>query len=173
MAFASIASLTTAVPLRPGAGASPDAAPICRFAAAGWTRTLHSGQERLRAVLVVAEIALALILLTGAGLMIQSVLRLRAVDPGFRPDNVVALTVNLPQSRYRSAAALHAFHRDTVGQLAALPEVEVAGAVNWRPLGEILMQRRLSDRRRPVATRCHRGQNSGQSAVTSAPWAFG
>jgi putative ABC transport system permease protein len=59
-------------------------------------RTLQSGQERLRAALVVAEIALALILLTGAGLMIQSVLRLRAVDPGFRPENVVALTVNLP-----------------------------------------------------------------------------
>ena len=139
LAFATIASLTTAVLF----GLAP-ALRLTRHRFAGSLlpggRTLHSGQERLRAALVVAEIALALILLTGAGLMIQSVLRLRAVDPGFRPDNVVALTVNLPPSRYRSAAALHAFHRETLTQLAALPEVEVAGAVNWRPLGESLMQ---------------------------------
>jgi len=139
LAFATIISLTTAVVF----GLAP-ALRLTRHRFAGSLlpggRTPHSGQERLRAALVVAEIALALILLTGAGLMIQSVLRLRAVDPGFRPENVVALTVNLPQSRYRSAATLHAFHREMLAQLAALPDVEVAGAVNWRPLGESLMR---------------------------------
>ena len=102
-------------------------------------RSYSGGQERLRAGLVVAEIALALILLTGAGLMLQSVIRLRAVDPGFHPDNVVAVTLTLPQSRYRSIAATHAFHRDMLAQLAALPEAEAAGAVNSRPLGEMLL----------------------------------
>jgi predicted permease len=103
-------------------------------------RSQPGGQERLRAGLAVAEIALALILLTGAGLMLQSVIRLRSVDPGFRPDNVVAVTLNLPQSRYRSAEAMHAFHRDLLVQLTAMPEVEAAGAVNWRPLGEMLLR---------------------------------
>ena len=103
-------------------------------------RSRPSGQERLRGGLVVAEIALALMLLTGAGLMVQSLMHLRSVDPGFRPDNVLALTLNLPPSRYRSIEAIHGFHRDLLAQLAALPEVEAAGAVNWRPLGEMLMR---------------------------------
>jgi predicted permease len=139
LAFTSIASLATALLF----GLAP-ALRMTRRRFAGSLlpggRTVAGGQDRLRAVLVVAEIALALILLTGAGLMLQSVLHLRAVDSGFRPDNVVALTLNLPQSRYRSTEALHGFHRDLLAELAALPEVEAAGAVNWRPLGEMLMR---------------------------------
>jgi putative ABC transport system permease protein len=99
-------------------------------------RMLQGGQERLRAALVVGEIALALTLLTGAGLMLKSFLRLRAVDPGFRPDHAVALTVNLPGSRYSTVQKVHAFHHDTLARLSSLPDVVVAGAVNWRPLGE-------------------------------------
>jgi putative ABC transport system permease protein len=98
-------------------------------------RMLQGGQERLRAALVVGEIALALTLLTGAGLMLKSFLRLRAVDPGFRPDHVVTLTVNLPGSTYSTVQKVHAFQHDTLARLSSLPDVVVAGAVNWRPLG--------------------------------------
>ena len=84
LAFATIASLMTGFVF----GLAP-ALRLTRRRFAGSLlpggRTLQSGQERLRAALVVGEIALALMLLTGAGLMIKSFLRLRAVDPGFRP----------------------------------------------------------------------------------------
>ena len=94
-----------------------------------------NGQERFRAALVVAEIALALVLLTGAGLLARSFLRLRAVDPGFHPDNVVRLSVELPDSTYGSPAELHAFHEDMLARLRALRGVAAAGIVNWLPLG--------------------------------------
>lgn len=98
-------------------------------------RTVVRGQEGFRAALVVAEIALALVLLTGAGLLAKSFLRLRAVDPGFRPDNVVRLSVELPESTYDDPAELHAFHEDMLSRLGALPGVDAAGIVNWLPLG--------------------------------------
>jgi len=104
----------------------------------------HSGRtstgrgERLRSTLVVAEISLALILLTGAGLMLKSFLRLRAVDPGFHAENVLTMTVELPDSIYRTAPQIQAFHHQILAKLAALPGAVTAGAVNWKPLGGML-----------------------------------
>jgi predicted permease len=98
------------------------------------------GQERLRAALVIAEIALALVLLTGAGLMLESFLRLRAIDPGFHPNNVMTLTVDLPESTYPTADRMQAFHHALLQRLAVLPSVTDASAVNWRPLGTMLMR---------------------------------
>ena len=103
-------------------------------------RSAPGRQERLRAVLVVTEIALALILLTGAGLLTKSFLRLRAVDPGFQPENIATLTVDLPDARYRTPADLRRFHADMLAKLAALPDVTSAGAVNWRPFGNVLIR---------------------------------
>jgi predicted permease len=99
-------------------------------------RGVMRGPERFRAVLVVGEIALALVLLTGAGLLAKSFLRLRAVDPGFNPANVVRLSVELPRSTYHSAAQLQAFHEDMLARIGALPGVAAAGVVNWLPLGD-------------------------------------
>jgi predicted permease len=103
-------------------------------------RVSPAGQERLRAAFVVAEIALALVLLTGAGLMLKSFVRLRAVDPGFDTANVVSLSVELPQSVYSSPERLKVFHQDMIARLSALPDVVSAGAVNWRPLGTMLIR---------------------------------
>jgi putative ABC transport system permease protein len=99
------------------------------------TRSTPGGHERFRAVLVVAEIALALVLLTGAGLLARSFIKLRSVDPGFRTDNVVRLAVELPESTYATTAMVHAFHQDMLARLAGLPDVVAAGVVNWVPLG--------------------------------------
>ena len=99
-------------------------------------RAVMKGQERFRAALVIGEIALALVLLAGAGLLVESFLRLRAVDPGFNPDNVVRLSVELAPSTYRSAAQLQAFHEDMLARLGTLPGVAAAGIVNWLPLGD-------------------------------------
>ncbi len=99
--------------------------------------SIAGGHERFRGALVIGEIALALVLLTGAGLMMKSFLRLRAVDTGFRTDNVVRLSVELPQPTYSTPERLQAFHQSMLGRLTVLPDVVAAGLVNWMPLGEM------------------------------------
>jgi putative ABC transport system permease protein len=100
-------------------------------------RSAVSGQERFRAALVVGQVALALVLLTGAGLMAKSFLRLRAVDPGFRTDNVIRMSLDLPETVYPTPERLHAFHQEMLRRLSALPDVAAVGVVNWLPLGDM------------------------------------
>jgi predicted permease len=102
--------------------------------------TLTARRERLRSILVVSEIALALVLLTGAGLMLKSFIRLRAMDPGFRPENILTMTVDLPDTKYKTTTAIQAFHADILARLSNLPGVAAAGAVNWMPLQPVLME---------------------------------
>ena len=101
-------------------------------------RTFTGRHEGLRSILVVAEVALALVLLTGAGLMLKSFLRLRAVNPGFRAENVFTMTVELPDGVYHTASQIQDFHTRTLARLSGLPGVVSAGAVNWSPLGGLL-----------------------------------
>jgi putative ABC transport system permease protein len=109
-------------------------------AALGESGRTHSGRrEGLRGALVVAEVALALVLLTGAGLMLKSFLRMRAVNPGFHAENVLTMTVDLPDSLYRGASDMKAFHERTLERLSRLPGVSHAGAVNWLPLAGALI----------------------------------
>jgi putative ABC transport system permease protein len=97
-------------------------------------------RQRLRSVLVVSEIALALVLLTGAGLILKSFMHTRAVDPGFRTQNVLTMTVDLPDSTYSKATAILAFHASMLAKLSNLPGVVTAGAVNWMPLQPVLVR---------------------------------
>ena len=101
-------------------------------------RTLTRSHEGIRGALTISEIALALILLTGAGLMLKSFLRLRSVDPGFSTQRLITLTVDLPDSNYRAAAQLQAFHTRTMAELSRLPGVLAAALVNYLPLAEEL-----------------------------------
>jgi putative ABC transport system permease protein len=103
-------------------------------------RTFGGGHERLRGVLVVAEIALALVLLAGAGLMMQSFLRMRAVDAGFNTDNVLRMSVELPSAKYASAEQVQLFHQAMLERLVAVRGVAAAGLVNWLPLGDMYLQ---------------------------------
>jgi putative ABC transport system permease protein len=102
-------------------------------------RSVVPGDLRLRKSLVVVELALALVLLTGAALLTNSLLRTRAIDTGFHPRNVLATTVDLPKSVYREAPQMKAYHQRVLDQLAALPGVVSTGAVNWRPLGGFVL----------------------------------
>ena len=104
--------------------------------AGGRTNTVRS--EGLRSVLVVLEIAMALVLLTGAGLMLKSFARMRSVNPGFRAGNVLTMTVDLPDSVYRTTHEIKAFHARTLDKLANLPGVAAVGAVNWMPFAGAL-----------------------------------
>jgi putative ABC transport system permease protein len=110
-----------------------------RDSLAASTRIAGRMQARLRSALMVSELALALVLLAGAGLMVKSFLRMRAVDPGFRPENVLTLVVSLPDSIYHTAAAKHEFQARLLEKLTALPGVTAAGAVDLRPMGEFML----------------------------------
>jgi putative ABC transport system permease protein len=105
--------------------------------AASWREGVWatSGSDRLRQGIVVLEVALALVLLVGAGLLVRSLLRLNAVDPGFQPAHVMTMTVDLPVARYRAVAQLHDFDTRLLASLSSMPDVASAGAVNWMPLG--------------------------------------
>jgi putative ABC transport system permease protein len=90
--------------------------------------------QRLRNVFVVAEIALALALLAGAGLTLKSFWRLQAVDPGFNPDGVMTMQLMLPFTTHPKISDRAAFFRQVLERLRALPGVAAAGAVSRIPM---------------------------------------
>jgi putative ABC transport system permease protein len=92
------------------------------------------GGRWIRSALVVSEIALALVLLIGAGLMIKSFARLTAVNAGFNPRDVLALDLSLPPSRYPKAAQQREFFEQVSQHVASIPGVESLGATNCLPL---------------------------------------
>jgi len=90
--------------------------------------------RRLRSLLVVSEVTLALVLLVGAGLMIKSFIVLQRVDPGFKPENVLSLRVLLPPEKYAEPQQKRNFFTELVQRAGALPGVEAVGAVTYLPL---------------------------------------
>jgi putative ABC transport system permease protein len=88
----------------------------------------------LHTVFVTAETALALLLLIGAGLLMRSFERLRSVDLGFVPDNLISVTLDFPPTRYKSAELLHDVQRRLSARIAAIEGVRSSAAVNWIPL---------------------------------------
>ena len=97
--------------------------------AEGWRR------NRLRALLVVSEVALSLVLLAGAGLMLRSLQRLRGVDPGFNPSHVLTVKLSLPGSHYAGGEQRTALFERLIEQVKAMPGVRAAGVVFSLPLG--------------------------------------
>src|SRR5437867_6002937 len=89
--------------------------------------------HRLRGAFVAAEIALALVLLIGAGLLIKSFSRLQSVDPGFDASNVLTMTVSVPSWKYETDRKVIDFFKQAVSQLRTLPDVEAAGAISFLP----------------------------------------
>ncbi len=84
---------------------------------------------------MIAELALSVVLLVGAGLFLRSFIRLYEVDPGFSPTHVLTLALNLPDKKYPSDAHREAFFRKLLDRIEPLPGVESAGAVYGLPLG--------------------------------------
>jgi putative ABC transport system permease protein len=107
------------------------------------TRSATAG-GRLRQVLMVTEIALSLVLLAGAGLLIKSFIRLRAVDPGFQTENVLAMSVDLSPSEYRSPELCLDFLDRTLRRVAGIPGVRSSGAINWVPFGSLQLTSRFA-----------------------------
>jgi predicted permease len=101
---------------------------------AGRGRVSGRRSDAVRRTLVVGEVALALLLLVGAGLTLRSVLRIFAVDPGYATENVIAARVDLDGDRYRGNRAKARYLREITGRIAAIPGVERVGVTTTLPL---------------------------------------
>jgi putative ABC transport system permease protein len=87
-----------------------------------------------------AEVALALVLLIGAGLLVRSFEKLRAVDLGFRPGNVLAMSMELNGKPYESAEQIHRFDNDMLQRIANVSGVTAVGLINLLPMSDFLVQ---------------------------------
>jgi len=92
----------------------------------------------LRRTLVVAEVAICMLLLVGAGLLIQTFLRLRAVDPGFDPTGVITAKMSLQGERYATPSDLNRFYDTGLERIRRLPGVRAAAVVNGIPIERAL-----------------------------------
>ncbi|HZH90556.1 MAG TPA: ABC transporter permease [Pyrinomonadaceae bacterium] len=101
----------------------------------GRSSTEGHGRNRLRALLIVAEVALSLLLLVGAGLLVKSFVLLRDVHPGFDAKNVLTMRISLPGARYPEPQQSERFYRELTERVRTLPGVEAAGATVSLPLG--------------------------------------
>jgi putative ABC transport system permease protein len=90
--------------------------------------------HRLRSLLVVSEIALALVLLVGAGLLLRSFLRVLDITPGFEPSNLVTMNVSASGTRYAEDAQVRNFYDQILNRVTNLPGVDAAAVVNNLPL---------------------------------------
>jgi putative ABC transport system permease protein len=100
----------------------------------GRSGTPGNTANRMRRVLVVAEVAFSVILLAGAGLLIRSFMRVLGVDTGFHADKVLTMRIALPQERYSKPEQVREFYSEIVRRVQRLPGVEAAGAANSLPL---------------------------------------
>lgn len=92
-----------------------------------------AGSHYLRNVFVVTQVALALVLLVGAGLLVKSFTRLQSVDAGFNPGNLLTVRINLPFSKYDTDQKRVDFFQQAMTQMRSMPGVESVGAINTAP----------------------------------------
>ena len=124
-------------------GLTAGAAPAWQFTRRDANTMLKQGAERgsssggdgrVRQLLVVSEVALALMLLVGAGLLVRSMAGLRALDPGFDPRNLLTATIDVPEAKYPTIADRVRFFDRVIQNVRALPGVVAASSVDTLPL---------------------------------------
>jgi putative ABC transport system permease protein len=91
-------------------------------------------RRRVRSVLVVAEVALSLVLLAGAGLLLRSFVKLRGVPLGFDSDHLLTLSVALPETKYQTKVQVQSFYHELLDRTQSLPDVKSAAAATGLPL---------------------------------------
>jgi putative ABC transport system permease protein len=117
----------------------------------GRSATAGGPRQRLRSTFVVVELAVALVLLIGAGLLIKTFWNLRSVEPGFNPDHLLTMRVELPEARYQEVDKQTRFRTQALGNISSLPGLEVA-MISELPLsGDVLDHDFLIESRPPLA----------------------
>ena len=117
----------------------------------GRSATAGGARQRLRSTFVVVELAVALILLVGAGLLIKTFWKLRSVEPGFNPDHLLTMRVELPEARYKEVEPQTRFRTQALAAINSLPGVQAA-MISELPLsGDSLDHDFLIDGRPPIA----------------------
>jgi putative ABC transport system permease protein len=117
----------------------------------GRSSTAGSARQRLRSAFVVVELAVALVLLVGAGLLVKTFWNLRSVDPGFNPENLITMRVELPETRYEDVASQTRFRKQVLAGMNSLPGVQAA-MISELPLsGDSLNHDFLIENRPPIA----------------------
>jgi len=104
----------------------------------GQSASSGGARQRFRNGLVVAQMALAVLLLVGAGLMLRSLWSLQRIPIGFDPSNVLTMRVSLPQASYPSPEQVVAFYERLIDRVRVLPGVRAAGAARLLPLGSTI-----------------------------------
>jgi putative ABC transport system permease protein len=104
---------------------------------AGQSRSQH----RLRSILVTVEVALAMVLLVGSGLLLRSFQKMLETDPGFQPQNLLTAYLSLPHAEYSRQDAIDSFYQELLQRLAALPGVNVTAAATGLPTAGISSDR--------------------------------
>jgi predicted permease len=99
----------------------------------GRTGTAGGAYARFRSALVVAELAVALVLLTASGLLISSFEHMRSIDPGFKADHTLTASFSLPRERYSTQSAIEAFHLQLQQHMRLFPGVEALGTTSALP----------------------------------------
>jgi putative ABC transport system permease protein len=118
-----------------------------------------AGRRRMRSILTIAEVALSVALLIGAGLLIRSFSRLQQVDPGFSVSGISTARMNLPASTYQTGASRWAFHQRLLDDVRARPGIEAAAIASGPPLsgdftaGNVRLPTQTNDETSPTAWR--------------------
>lgn len=113
--------------------------------------TAGGARQRLRSTFVVVELAVALVLLVGAGLLIKTFWKLRSVEPGFNPDHLITMRVELPETRYKEVATQTRFRKQVLAGMNSQPGVQAA-MISELPLsGDSLDHEFLIENRPPIA----------------------
>jgi putative ABC transport system permease protein len=99
----------------------------------GRTGSAGAGHARLRSALVVAEVAVALVLLTASGLLLRSFEKMRDVSLGYQPDHILVAGYNLPQKQYSTQSAVDQFNHELLQRIQSLPGVKSAGVTSFLP----------------------------------------
>jgi len=116
----------------------------------GRSSTGGVARQRVRSVLVVSEIALALVLLIGAGLLIKSIWKLRAINPGFNSENLLTMRIELPESRYKEIPKQIQFRDRALEAVKSIPGTQAA-LISELPMTESLMHNFVIEGRPPLS----------------------
>ena len=117
----------------------------------GRSATAGSARQRLRSAFVVVELAVALVLLVGAGLLVKTFWKLRSVEPGFNPDHMITMRIELPETRYKEVAPQTRFRKQVLDGMNSLPGVQAA-MISELPLsGDSLNHDFVIEGRPPIA----------------------